>query len=588
MSAQTASAALPSPANRPQNHLITHFKDSITAIPVNPDVYGLHRGLIRRRALHLLKPTILLLGLLFGPSSWGAGQSEIDPAEIAIGERLFQETRFAQAYYASPGVADLALQETITTTEPLPGPFAGQTINCRACHLVDEHKAAPHGGMRTYADFAHHSPIPDRGDGNHRTTRNSMSLVNIALPGKHGELFHFDGEFNSMEDLVRATLTGRNYGWQAGELQTAMKHIATIIRNDDGKGVLAQEFGGSYAKVLTGTSKEIPDAFRLPSAYRINVKTASDQQILDAIARLISAYVNDLAFAKDSADNYNGSPYDYFLQKTNLPRKPADNENLSTYSQRLLSAINNLTTPKFVSEKDNKFKYHSQAFVFGKNELQGMKLFFSKGSKKRSGGNCISCHTAPHFSDFGFHNTGLTQSTYDENHGTGAFNKLSIPDLAMRNKDYSRYLPATGMHPKASSRFRSAVNIDKPGYADLGLWNIFANPDMPAPQQKLNKLMCDQAKLHGHKQCDKNKLLPFAIASFKTPVLRDLGHSAPYMHNGKFTALKDAVSFYISSSQLARNGALRNADVKLKDIHISAADVNNLVAFLKSLNEDYD
>jgi len=44
--------------------------------------------------------------------------NEHDPAEIAIGERLFLETRFAQAYYANPGKADPALQYTLTMDQP--------------------------------------------------------------------------------------------------------------------------------------------------------------------------------------------------------------------------------------------------------------------------------------------------------------------------------------------------------------------------------------------------------------------------------------------------------------------------------------
>ena len=107
------------------------------------------------------------------------GDTGHDPAQVAIGERLFLETRFAQAYAAHPGKADPALAYTLTMDQPLRGPFAGQTMNCRACHLVDEHKSDPGAGMRTYADFAHNSPIPERHDGNHFTPRNTMALVNI-------------------------------------------------------------------------------------------------------------------------------------------------------------------------------------------------------------------------------------------------------------------------------------------------------------------------------------------------------------------------------------------------------------------------
>lgn len=511
-----------------------------------------------------------------------------DPAEISIGERLFLETRFAQAWYAAPAKAEPALEYTVTTTEPMRGPFAGQTMNCRACHMVDEHAKDKHGGMRTYADFAHRSLVPERMDGEHVTARNSMSLVNISLPRKNDTVFHFDGEFNSMEDLVVATLIQRNYGWLQGEQDLAKKHIANVIRSDDGKGELAREFGGSYRKILTATDATIKAEFRLPADYRIDVATATDEQIVKVVAKLISAYVGDLGFSRDEHDEYDGSPYDQFLKINKLPRKPAKGESVLAYSQRLAKAVGKTKSPKFVVAKQGKFVSHKQDFVFAEKELQGMKLFFAKGNTKVAGGNCIACHAAPDFSDFGFHNTGLSQVAYDDAHGEAAFNKLMIPDLKVRNKKHDAYLPATSQHPNASGIYRSIIDQDKPGQVDLGLWNVFANPDMPAPQAKLKKILCQQIKKQSVKTCSDAILLPFSVAAFKTPVLRDLGHSAPYMHSGQFTNLKEAIGFYVTSSHLAKKNLLRNAAPELQHINLTTKDVDSLVAFVKALNEDYE
>jgi cytochrome c peroxidase len=82
-------------------------------------------------------------------------------------------------------------------------------------------------------------------------------------------------------------------------------------------------------------------------------------------------------------------------------------------------------------------------------------------------------------------------------------------------------------------------------------------------------------------------LLDEAIARFKTPGLRDLSHSAPYMHNGQFATLNDIIGFYIGVSDQARAGTLRNGAVHLQGIALKAGDIAPLVAFLKSLNEDY-
>ena len=62
-----------------------------------------------------------------------------DPPEVAIGERLFLETRFAQFFFTNSGgnvntnlpVGDPALAATVTTGAPLAGPFAGQLARVR-------------------------------------------------------------------------------------------------------------------------------------------------------------------------------------------------------------------------------------------------------------------------------------------------------------------------------------------------------------------------------------------------------------------------------------------------------------------------
>jgi cytochrome c peroxidase len=123
-----------------------------------------------------------------------------------------------------------------------------------------------------------------------------------------------------------------------------------------------------------------------------------------------------------------------------------------------------------------------------------------------------------------------------------------------------------------------------PTLTDLGVWNVFANPDMPNPQVKIQTILCDDQQ-----PCPLSNavLLDRAIARFKTPGLRDLSHSAPYMHNGQFDTLDDIIGFYRSVSTQARAGTLRNGASQLTGIALTGGDVTSLVAFLKSLNEDY-
>lgn len=109
---------------------------------------------------------------------------------------------------------DPVMNQVQTTGKPLPGPFRGQSMNCRQCHLVDDLKPLSRFYVRSYCDFANRSPIPARdGQGLETTPRNSPLLVNATLTRDVPQIFHFDGEFSTVEDLVIGTLTGPNFGW---------------------------------------------------------------------------------------------------------------------------------------------------------------------------------------------------------------------------------------------------------------------------------------------------------------------------------------------------------------------------------------
>ncbi len=528
-----------------------------------------------------------------------AAAEEADPAEVAIGERLFLETRFAQFFFANSGgdanavlaAGDPVMDVTKTTTGPVPGPFAGRSMNCRACHLVDEQKGVPGGGNRSYADFARRSPLPRREDGKRKAVRNAPSLVNASLP-RTGFLMHFDGEFASARDLVKGTFTGRNFGWLPSERDQAIAHIARIVREDDGTGDLAQEFGGAYAVVLAGTAPGIPPELVLPPAFRIDVSQATDAQILDAVAALVDAYLSSLVFAQTADGEFDGSPYDRFLAKNGLPRKPDAGESDLDYARRLGRLVDGLARLRFVTRLDGQLALHDQPFRFGPRELQGLKVFLAEPAalpldanalRRGQVGNCLVCHPAPSFTDFGFHNTGAAQAEYDAVHGPGAFVDLFVPDLAARRGNFDAYLPPTPAHPNASGPFLDIPSRDRPGRTDLGLWNVFANPDMLAPQAAIKQILC--ARLPS---CRKADVLPKTIALFKTPGLRDLGHSGPYLHTGQADTIEDVLRQYVRFSELARDGGMRNASPPLRGMALTERDVEALAAFLRSLNEDYE
>jgi len=160
---------------------------------------------------------------------------------------------------------------------------------------------------------------------------------------------------------------------------------------------------------------------------------------------------------------------------------------------------------------------------------------------------------------------------------------LSIPSLSTRNQNFDLYLPASANHPLAAEPFRRAADANHPGYADLGLWNVYLNPDLPNPQANLKSLVCAAGE-----DCSVDQGLGNTIARFKNPILRDLEDSSPYFHNGSKLQLQDVVQLYINSSQLARQGMLRNPPPEFLNMSLCNDDLNALVAFLLSLTEDYD
>ena len=561
--------------------------------------------LIQLKLIGIFTHTFLLVILLV----LNVAHAEIETAEILHGERLFLETRFSQHFnhFINKGgnyndvvdKGDPRLDKTYRFFGLPPyqipfatSPFKGSSFSCRTCHMVDEHLNQKELGMRTYSDFASRSPLSARGDMQTVTVRNSPVLVSIAVE-KDNLLFHSDGEFASLQELIIATLTQRNFGWLPSEKNLATEHICNVIKYDDGTGKLANEFGGlSYKEVLAGSysnDKELPTEYMIDKKYHIDISKSSCDEILISIAILLEEYISDLQFSKDSSAL---SPYDTFLTINNLPLAPNKNESDQEYSTRLLFLIDLLdenNTLKFVERNTNtengQFRHHDQQYKFSEIELEGLRIFFNQSNHlKISNGNCGACHPAPHFTDFKFHNIGVTQIEYEAIHGINSFNELPVPNLLARAQNANTYLPATSMHPNRQGVFRQAANQADPMQADLGAWNILFNDDFPNPQKKLFKALCNEET-----NCEtKDVALQHALAAFKTPTLRDLGHSAPYMHNGQISDLHAVIGFYLNASSSSFNGKIRNSDSELEKIKIEPKDIQPLVQFLISLYEDYD
>lgn len=147
---------------------------------------------------------------------------------------------------------------------------------------------------------------------------------------------------------------------------------------------------------------------------------------------------------------------------------------------------------------------------------------------------CAGCHLVGEhdalFTDNAMHNTGL-----------GWYNAMKKPDPV------SRVQVSPGVYLDLDAAVAAAVSDDRPG--DIGLYEVTQNP-------------ADRWR-------------------YRTPGLRNVALTAPYMHDGSLETLRDVVLYY-------RGGGHSNEglDPKIGPLDLSDADVDDLVAFLGALTGD--
>jgi len=172
-------------------------------------------------------------------------------------------------------------------------------------------------------------------------------------------------------------------------------------------------------------------------------------------------------------------------------------------------------------------------WYFGKDEnavsdevKEGFKVFSGKG-------NCIACHSVGKnealFFDNKLHNTGVG---YAESMG-------------LLNKKKTKVQLAPGEYVEVDNEIIKSVNQQKKSN-DLGLYSITENPS--------------------HRWL------------FKTPTLRNISLTSPYMHNGSISTLEEVIDFY-------NNGGIDNELLSptIKKLNLTDIEKNNLKIFLESL-----
>ncbi len=81
------------------------------------------------------------------------------------------------------------------------------------------------------------------------------------------------------------------------------------------------------------------------------------------------------------------------------------------------------------------------------------------------------------------------------------------------------------------------------------------------------------------------------VGKFKTPSLREVANTGPWMHHGNFPTLKDVVQFYnlgnpapiSKKNKLQRDSLLPKTSPILQKLYLTDVEINQLIAFLQSI-----
>ena len=470
-------------------------------------------------------------------------------AMVSLGEKIFRDVRFSKHFfYNSNGNVNTPLDQ-ISGHEKL--------VSCATCHRIDEDFEQL--GMRSYSDFETRTRLKIPISNMTHSLRNTTSLMGIGSRFSRNDISHYDGELLHHETYL-GNFTGPHHGWEQKEKEIAKSNIVKVLREDNDRFTqLDYEF--SYATLFLGVDPAIPDELRLKPENRVNIDLLSDDELIQLMATTGAKYLKSLDFQTDQEGDYSGSMYDQFLKLNNIPRGPKQDQTIFQYSRELLLTFKKMKTPKFVPSKY--FEAHKKSFEFQEQQWRGLKVFFNINANVNGGrGMCVQCHTPPLFTDQSFHNVAVTQKEFELKNGEGSFAKETWPDLEERNKKNLYFL----------------------NEVDLGVWNFFARSN----KSVLTSFIRDEFCPRNSADCNNEKILPLMIARFKTPGLRNLAFSDPYFHNGSSKTIKDVLTHYQLMSIEVKKGNILNPAPQMRALNINKQDIEDLEAFLSSLNENYE
>ena len=79
--------------------------------------------------------------------------------------------------------------------------------------------------------------------------------------------------------------------------------------------------------------------------------------------------------------------------------------------------------------------------------------------------------------------------------------------------------------------------------------------------------------------------ISFYEKAFKTPTVRNVSATGPYMHNGAFKTLEAVVEFYNKGGATGLGLPMSNQTLSAASLNLSKEEINDIVQFLHSLED---
>ena len=108
---------------------------------------------------------------------------------------------------------------------------------------------------------------------------------------------------------------------------------------------------------------------------------------------------------------------------------------------------------------------------------------------------------------------------------------------------------------------------------------------VPASKDKNAPIDADEGRYANQKPRDRAYFYQY---SFKTPTVRNIAQTAPYMHNGVYQTLEEVVDFYNKGGGQGIGIKIAHQTLPFDNLQLSAQEQKDLVAFMKSLNTPAD